>query len=74
MWPDYPLGMGLIRWDGIYGESDTFLPQEDITAATQDAEALLREHPYRDSSNGLPDLGEARRRKLLRGTGPRPTS
>ena len=63
--------MGLISWDGIYGESDTFIPEEDAAAAAQDAEALLREHPYRDSSNGLPDLGEARRWKLLRGTDPR---
>ncbi|MBX3438559.1 MAG: hypothetical protein KF861_13790 [Planctomycetaceae bacterium] len=63
--------MGLISWDGIYGESDTFIPEEDAAAAAQDAKALLREHPYRDSSNGLPDLGEARRRKLLRGTDPR---
>jgi hypothetical protein len=70
----YSLSMGSIQWDGIHGESDTFLPEEDLAAAVQDAEALLQERPRADSGGELPDLDEARRRKLPHQTRPRPAS
>lgn len=66
--------MGLIQWDGIYGESDTFLPDEDVAAAILEAEALLRERPYADSDGGQPNLDEARRRRLQRRAGLHPAS
>lgn len=66
--------MSLIRWDGVYGESDRFLPEDDVAAAVREGEALLRERPHHDPGNGLPDLDEARRWKLQRRTGPHPAS
>lgn len=56
--------MGLIQWDGIYGESDTFVPEADVAAAIKDAEKVAQEHPYNDSSSELPDLDRARRQNL----------
>lgn len=66
--------MGLIQWDGIYGESDTFLPDEDAAAAILEAEAFLRERPHANSDGGLPNLDEARRWRLQGRTGPHPAS
>ena len=66
--------MGLIQWDGIYGESDTVLPNEDVAAAILEADTLLRERPHADSHGGLPDLDEARRWRLQGRTGPPPAS
>jgi hypothetical protein len=66
--------MGLIQWDGIYGESDTFLSEEDVAAAIDEAEALLRERRHHVSDAVLADLDEARRRRLQRRAGPHPAS
>lgn len=53
--------MGAIEWDGIYGESDTFLPIEDVDAAEREAAAAV--YPTGDESLPDFDLERARRRR-----------
>ncbi|WP_454151183.1 hypothetical protein [Microbacterium lacticum] len=54
--------MGAIEWDGIYWESDTFLPVEDVEAAEREAAAAV--YPACDES--LPDLDLERARRRCR--------
>lgn len=53
--------MSAIEWDGIYGESDTFLPVEDVEAAEREAAAAV--YPTGDESLPDLDLERARRRR-----------
>lgn len=66
--------MGSIQWDGIYGESDTFLSNENVAAATAETEAFLEERPYSESTGDVPDLDEARVWRSRSHTGPRSAS
>lgn len=54
--------MDAIEWDGIYGESDTFLPVEDVEAAERETAATTQ--PVDDES--LPDLDQQRARRRPR--------
>lgn len=54
--------MGAIEWDGIYGESDTFLPVEEVDAAEREAAAVI--YPAADES--LPDFDQERARRRHR--------
>lgn len=49
--------MGAIEWDGIYGESDTFLPGGEVAAAEREAAAAI----YPAAANqSLPDFDQER--------------
>ncbi|MDR6166181.1 hypothetical protein QE367_000385 [Microbacterium paludicola] len=52
--------MGAVEWDGIYGESDTFLPVADVEAAEREAAAAI--YPTGNESLLDFDLERARRR------------
>ena len=54
--------MDAIEWDGIYGESDTFLPVKDVEAAERETAATIQ--PLDDES--LPDLDQERARRRPR--------
>ena len=54
--------MGAIEWDGIYGESDTFLPAEDVEATEREAATAV--YPTGDES--LPDFDPERTRRRRR--------
>lgn len=58
--------MGMIRWDGVYGESDTFLLDLEIAGALQDADVYMRGRSHRELIGELPDMDDARRRRDLR--------